>query len=520
MMRASMLALAVATLLAVPSAAPAQVDAKAVYDKWCAGCHGLDGRGDGPGAQTMLPRPRDFTEALYQIRTTGSGELPTDDDMMHVINVGMPGTTMPGWEDVLSQDEREALVEYLKTLSRFFQGDVAPPPIDFGTAPRASDEMVARGREVYDLIECWRCHGQQGRGDGESAPTLSDDLGFPIAAADLTEGWMFNGGGTAEDIHRRMLTGLDGTPMPTSTDIVEAGVVTDEDMWALAHYIRSLSPEETPSVREVVRAELITGGSVPQTVDDEAWQTVDRFYVPLVGQIVVKPRWFNPRVDGVWVQALHDGQDLALLMSFTDPSESPDPQWGDYARQVIETMGPGDEGAATMPGSPDQLVVQFPQTLSTGMERPFFLQGDARRPAYTWTWQSGVAGATESIARGLGSAAPQPAGEQHLSAAAQHADGQWKVLIRRALDTGAEEDLAVPVGRGVPIAFQAWDGDNGESGNQGAVSTWYFLVLEQPTPLSVYVFPPVALVLVLALALLVVRKAQRSTAGAVPEGSA
>ena len=506
-MRRGIPVLGIAVLLAAPAPALAQVDGQAVYDQWCAGCHGVDGSGNGPGAVTMLPRPRDFTLALYQIRSTATGELPTDDDMMHVIDVGMPGTAMPGWEDVLSRAEREAVVEYLKTFSRFFQGD-APTPLEFGRAPRGSDAVIARGGGVYQTLECWRCHGQQGRGDGESTPTLNDDLGFPVYAADLTEGWAFNGGGTVEDIYQRLRTGLDGTPMPTFSDVVDAGVITDDDLWALAHYVRSLSPEQTPDVREVVEAKRLTDRQIPQTVDDPAWQTADRFFIPLVGQIVLRPRWFSPRVDGVWVQALHDGQDVALLVSWTDPSESPDPVWTEYAQQIIETMGPGDEGAATEAGAPDQLVVQFPQTLSGGMERPYFLQGDARRPAYTWTWKGGVVGAIEGTARGMGTDAPH--GEQHLRAAAQHASGQWKVLILRSLDTGDDEDLAFPVGQSIPMAFQAWDGDNGESGNQGAVSTWYFLVLQQPTPVAVYVAPPVALALTLLLGVIVVRRSQRS----------
>ena len=148
------------------------------------------------------------------------------------------------------------------------------------------------------------------------------------------------------------------------------------------------------------------------------------------------------------------------------------------------------------------------------MERPFFLQGDARRPTNTWTWLSDAQDAFESIARGLGTAVPQPDGEQHVRAQAQHADGEWKVLFRRSLDTGGAEDLVLPVGQAVPVAFQAWDGDNGESGTQGAVSTWYFLFLEQPTPVAVYVAPPIALVLTLLFGLLVIREAQLEASGA------
>ena len=90
------------------------------YDRWCAGCHGVDGTGSGPGAGYMLPRPRDFTQAAYNIRTTASGDLPTDEDILRIIERGMPGTTMPGWEELLSDDEKDALVQYLKTFSRFF----------------------------------------------------------------------------------------------------------------------------------------------------------------------------------------------------------------------------------------------------------------------------------------------------------------------------------------------------------------------------------------------------------------
>ena len=501
-----------------PAALVAQVDGAAVYQRWCAGCHGVDGAGDGPAANTMLPRPRDFTQALYQVRTTATGELPTDADMLHVIDVGMPGTAMPGWEDALTRDERLALVEHLKTFSRFFQGD-APTPLDFGGAPRANEERIARGQEVYQTVECWRCHGQAGRGDGESAPTLMDDTGFPIAAADLTESWAFNGGSTVEDMYRRLRTGLDGTPMPTFSDIVDAGVITDDDLWSLAHYVRSISPA-APRVREVVLAELLQGEQLPDNVEHAVWQRVERFWVPLVGQIILEPRWFNPRVDGVWVQAVHDGTQLAMLVSWTDPSRSPDPIWAPYAQRVIETMAPGDEGAATAPGAPDQLVVQFPQALVAGLERPYFLQGDNRRPAYTWTWQSDIEGAIESVARGVGTAARQPDGEQNLLAAAQHLDGQWKVIILRALDTGGDGDLTFPLGQAVPMAFQAWDGDNGEGGMQGAVSTWYFLFLEQPTPLTVFVAPPLALALTLAFGLLVVRQARRSAGAGTRDGEA
>lgn len=503
--------LGLVTITAVASLAPfgatpsaAQVDASAVYERWCAGCHGQDGTGDGAGAGTMMPRPRDFTLALYQVRSTLSGELPTDDDILQVIDVGMPGTAMPGWRDVLTRDERLALVDYLKGFSRFFDGP-APTELTFGKAPRVSDESLEAGRAAYELIECFKCHGDDGRGSGTSAPTLNDDYGFPIAAADLTQNWRFNGGGTVEDIYRRLRTGLDGTPMPGFSDLIDAGVITDDDLWSLAHYVRSLAPE-TPEVREVIVAELLEDGELPSTVDDELWNDVESYYVPMVGQIVLSPRWFNPRVSTLWVQAVHNGNELVMLVSWTDPSMSPDPEWTEYADQVIASMTTRDPGSATGPGPGDQLAVQFPQAPMQGMERPFFLQGDSRRPAYLWSWSS-VDGANEKVARGMGTAQTQTS--QDLSVVPVHDEGQWKILLRRSLMTEDSEDLQFPIGSAVPIAFQVWDGDNGEQGFQGAISTWYFLLLEQATPISVYVIPVVAMILTFGLGTLIVAQARK-----------
>jgi len=262
----------------------------------------------------------------------------------------------------------------------------------------------------------------------------------------------------------------------------------------------------------VIVAERTEGGTMPSTVDDELWDEVDRFYVPLVGQIVVAPRRFDPRVDGIWVQALHDGEEIALLLSWTDPSNSPDPGWAEFAEWITSTIYAGDEGSQMGPAGPDQITVQFPQALPSGMARPFFLQGDARRPAYLWSWRSD-SGVTEEVARGLGTAEPQAASAQQVTAEATHEAGQWKVLLRRALVTDDLDDLALEVGQAPPVAFQAWDGDHGEGGTQGAISTWYFLALEPETPVTVLVAPAAALFLTFGFGLFVVSMARKEDEG-------
>ena len=536
---------------------------KPVYDKWCAGCHGVEGRGDGPAAAYMLPRPRDFTTGQYQIRSTGSGELPTDADLMRIIDDGMPGTAMPGWRNALTQAQRESVADYLKTFSRFFQNAQPPEPMEFGSAPRVSDERLEEGRAVFERMECFKCHGNSGRGDGQSAPTQTDDLGHPIRPADLTEPWYFSGGGTAEDVFRRFRTGLNGTPMPSYSDAMDAGVVSEDELWSLALYVRSMAPA-TPAIREVVRAARVETGELPGLPGDTGWAAAERFYIPLVGQIIVKPRWFAPAVDGVWVEALHDGQELALRLSWTDPSRSPAPEWAEWRSLVTSSMEPRESDAAAAPQAapaqpaaqppanaqqggaqaanaqgaaaqgapgpaesaqaavpaalPDVIAVQFPRRMPTGMDRPYFLMGSAREPVYLWTWSSQPDRVVERTARGLGQSAPVAA-DGGLTGAAAWEAGQWRVVMRRPLVPADTTDaITLPTGQPVPIALFAWDGDNGESGTRAAISTWYFVHLEEPTPATVYATPIVAMLLTAGLGVFAVGRAQRREhATAVPD---
>ena len=270
------IALPLMIIAACPTVITAQAAApgKAVYDKWCAGCHGDQGAGDGAGARTMLPHPRDFTKGVYKIRTTASGELPSDEDLKHIIEVGMPGTAMPEWKSRLSETEIRSVIAYLKGFSSFFSG-AAPKAVALGKAPSSSDQSIADGRATYRKLECFKCHGDQGRGNGPSAPTLKDDYKHPIRAADLSENWKFRGGSTVEAIYARLRTGLDGTPMPSFTDAVDNKLITDEQLWHVAQFVRGLSPEQPPVAREVVRAGLVT--TVPATPEAAEWEDTPRF---------------------------------------------------------------------------------------------------------------------------------------------------------------------------------------------------------------------------------------------------
>ena len=487
---------------------------KQVYTKWCAGCHGDNGAGDGQGARHMIPPPRDFTGAIYQIRSTPSGQLPTDADLLRSIDEGLPGTAMPGWKTRLSDRQRRDVLAYIKTFSNFFADTTQrPQPIAFSSAPGggSSAEALKVGRQFYDSIGCRKCHGDQGRGDGPSAPTLKDDAGHPIFAANLHENWRFNGGGTVEDIYHRLRTGLDGTPMPSFSDLLENKFLTDEQLWRVAQYVRSLSPRATPVVRDVIHAPLLTK-SLPHSPDDSAWASVDVYWFPLVGQVICKERWFAPAVTGVWVKAVHTADSIALRVVWDDRSQSPDTSWLGHLGRVLATLDTDDSSRAQPAPWPDQLAVQFPVAIPAGMERPYFLMGSPSAPVYQWRWSSNSrSSAVAGLARGIERFDPLGAGAG-VPTHGVYDHGQWRVVFTRALasaDTASQ--LPFRSGRAIPVAFFAWDGSNGEHGTRMAISTWYFLALDEPVPARVFISPVLAMVLTLGLGMLVVWRAQQKT---------
>jgi DMSO reductase family type II enzyme heme b subunit len=506
---AGLLVFAACPICTVERSALAQTPkGKVVYDKWCAGCHGEKGDGSGDGATAMLPRPRDFTRGVYKIRTTASGEIPTDDDMLHVIAEGMPGTAMPAWKGKLSEQERRDVVAYLKSFSSFFAGTQAKG-ISIGKDPGGGDKAIADGKATFTKLECAKCHGMGGRGDGKSAPTLKDDWGHPIHAQDLTESWKFRGGNDVQSIYTRLRTGLDGTPMPSFADAIDQKLITDEQLWHVAAYVKTLSPE-TPVAREVVRARLVT--ALPRAPDDAAWDAAERYWIPVVGQVITKPRWFAPTVDGVWVQAMHDGTRLALKLAWDDPSQSPSPGWNEWLTRIDTTLTAAD-GPLPVQQGPDRISVQWPLHPGDDTQRPYFLGGSARSPVQLWRWTSAPDRVEVDSATGLGTFAATPSADgDSVSHAALYDAGQWRLQLVRALrtrDTTRGGPQFRP-GEAVPIAIFVADGSNGEDDVRSAVSTWYAIHLDVPTPARVYAVPAITVLLTAGLGMLLITRAQRS----------
>ncbi|MGA2127718.1 MAG: c-type cytochrome [Xanthobacteraceae bacterium] len=96
-----------------------------VYAQRCAVCHGPDGRGNGPAAPSLIPRPRDFTLGQYTYKSTPAGQPPTDADLIEVVADGLRASSMPSWRDLLSDEEIRAVVGHIKSLSTVFRALIA-----------------------------------------------------------------------------------------------------------------------------------------------------------------------------------------------------------------------------------------------------------------------------------------------------------------------------------------------------------------------------------------------------------
>ncbi|SIT54910.1 Cb-type cytochrome c oxidase subunit II [Mesorhizobium prunaredense] len=221
-----------------------------VYERRCLGCHGVNGDGNGPAATFLhIQRPRSFAAAVFKFRLTKE-PLPTDGDLLRTITRGVRGTAMPAWYE-LPLTDRLAVIQYIKyelAVDRsdpaepyaFFIEEPPGPPLYIAKPPTASQQILDRGKEVWQIAKCWECHGMIGKGDGQKAAGLKDDLGFGIVPADLTSG-QFKSGTAVEDIFRTMTTGLSGTPMPSYRD-----ALPEEDRWALSYYVLALSAYKDP----------------------------------------------------------------------------------------------------------------------------------------------------------------------------------------------------------------------------------------------------------------------------------
>ena len=474
---------------------------KTLYLKYCSQCHGEKGDGEGYATPHLDPRPRNFTTGKFKVRTTPNGALPTHQDLVNIIRRGMPYTSMPAWPE-LSDADLSNLAYFITTFSAdFSNAELVPKPMEFPGAPASTNETVELGKKLYEENGCLKCHGNIGRGDGPSAPTLVDDFGHPIRAADLAQRWTFRGGPTREDIFRTMTTGLNGTPMPSFADALQP-----EQRWAITDFIASLSPEDGPGYTNLVTAKYALD-PIDLTKGAAGFESAPVARFPIIGQIMEPGRQFHPPATSVRVQAIYDTESIAVLVRWHDmradntgkndptlpvPIEEEEAQAGAAAPTGQEAAAaaaadPFAETAAAPTAPPsefnDAVAIQIPSAVPTGARKPYFIFGDAQNSVDLWYFDLGRSEPIQFTGRGSADLAPNDTGD--LTGVASYDQGEWTVIFKRPLRPSAGAPFTSA--GFLPIAFSVWDGFSRDRGNKRGLTSWYSIYMEPevvPSPLG------------------------------------
>lgn len=186
----------------------ALVSGLTLYAEKCAACHGPDGGG------TTLAPAIDSAE----LRAVGAEEIT------RIINYGVPGTLMAGWENALDAQQTNDIVSLILRWPELQTAGVEFPEVEMVSIP-SSPEMIADGAYLYS-IACKSCHGTDAYGT-RMAPALNNQT-FLSETPDAA-------------IYQIIAGGVPGTVMPAW-----GSRLTDEDISALVAYLRSLEPDAPP----------------------------------------------------------------------------------------------------------------------------------------------------------------------------------------------------------------------------------------------------------------------------------
>ena len=135
------------------------------------------------------------------------------------------------------------VIGYLKTfIPDIVEGDVPLQMTIENLSIPPTPDSIQKGREAYFKFTCQECHGIGGRGIDRvaKADQLLDSSSLPITPTDLTNRFAFKNGWSARDIVRTLMTGLDGSPMPSFANELQSRIA---DAWHMANFIRSLSSD-------------------------------------------------------------------------------------------------------------------------------------------------------------------------------------------------------------------------------------------------------------------------------------
>jgi mono/diheme cytochrome c family protein len=507
-----------------------------LFARHCAACHGEKGDGKGIAATFLFPKPRDFRAGRFRLVSTNNN-VPTREDLHAVLLRGMPGSTMSPWGH-LSQQERDALVDEVLRMRRegaresyinqlkedegLTDEEIAADDVeqetqeyvDEMTTPGESTdvpamesptaEAIARGKQHYAQFACISCHGETGRGDG--VQEMFDDEKMPTRPRDFTLG-IFKGNHDPDSLYRRIAYGMPGSPMPGSS------TMTPQQMVDLVHYIRSMSTEEQRQAA-IPKRSTITARRVdmlPTAAGDDAWGQSEPVHLRMT------PLWWRDDADpDLTVQAVHDGQTLAVRLSWQDQSHDEHALRTETFEDAVALelyrgdaepflgMGAADSpvdvwfwdadrqsGAFAVDDSyPNAVVDVFPfsETVvaSAELSRPGARMADqpdvslpARASGNSIVPTNDESGGTSLHVVGPGSVTFRVPQSQLVRAHGTWSNGRWSVLMTRPLVVSPEDGLSLEPGSRASVAFAVWDGSQQDRDGQKLITIWQDLEIEK-----------------------------------------
>ena len=255
------------------------------------------------------------------------------------------------------------------------------------------------------------------------------------------------------------------------------------EAWLLTPLVFSGEPQEG----SVAVRLYLTDGALPK--DDpmsSAWNSVQPSEFKLSPQVHWQDRIQEVTVKSVKVRGIHNGEDLAILLEYQDPTED----------------------AADASGL-EFMVGEKMAHFAHGQE---MLQVEGG-PVNIWYWKNENGKAIDMSAKGFKTLRVQD--QQDVSATGAWQDGTWRVVFSRPLQTGDEQDAQIQPGKWVSVAFAVWDGvvgeDGGvkEKGSQKAVSSWWSIRAEPPPDNTIYGWVVFLIVIAAAFEMVLVRNLKK-----------